>query len=458
MAVKGLIKSICAYEVLDSRGYPTVACKVTTVEGIEAKAMVPSGASTGEREALELRDGDKKRFMGKGVLKAVDNVNKQIAKILVGKFSVFQQKEIDNAMIALDQKLSGSKDNFKKALGANATLSVSMAVCRVAALVANKPLYQYIAEDINNNGKAVSSYILPVPMLNVINGGAHADNTIDFQEFMFMPIGATTIKDACRCASECFHTLAKILKSKGLNTSKGDEGGFAPLLASAEQALDVMVQAIKEAGYKPGIKGGQVAIALDSACSEIYDGKNYVFNKAQKAGNKVPGGNIKTSEQMIKYLQDLAKKYPIISIEDGLAENDWNSWITYNAQSGKTLQIVGDDLYCTNPTIAHEGIVKKASNSILIKLNQIGTISETVETIREAKAANWTCVVSHRSGETEDSFIADFAVGMSTGQIKTGSMSRSERIAKYNRLIEIENELGKKAKYLGIKAFSNIKL
>jgi enolase len=322
MAQKGIIKSVVAYEVIDSRGFPTVAAIVTTKDGVAGKSMVPSGASTGEREALELRDGDQKRFMGKGVLKAVENVNTYIADLLKHNFSVLDQAGIDNAMIALDQKLSGSQDNFKRALGANATLAVSMAVTRAAANLLKKPLYKYIAENIV--GKTDGIYTLPVPMLNVINGGAHADNTIDFQEFMFMPIGATSFKQACQVASECFHALAKILKKANFNTSKGDEGGFAPALKNAEEALTLMVEAIKAAGYTPGVADGDVAIALDTASSEIYSDNKYVFKKAVKAGSNTPGsgGNSKTTEEMITYLDSLVKDFPIVSIEDGLAEND----------------------------------------------------------------------------------------------------------------------------------------
>jgi enolase len=319
---KGLIKSIFAYEVFDSRGFPTVCCQLTTVEGIKVNAMVPSGASTGEREALELRDGDKKRFGGKGVLKAVDNVNKIISKILVNKFSVLEQEKIDDAMIKLDQKLDKNpKSNFKKFLGANATLSVSIAVCRAASEVLKKPLYKYIGE--NLLGKKDKKYVLPLPMLNVINGGAHADNTIDFQEFMIMPVGAKKLFQACRIASECFHSLAKLLKKDSYNTSKGDEGGFAPLLKDAEQALSYMTKAIETAGYKPGIKN-DVAIALDTACSELYENGKYVFNKAIAAKIKNAKNGTLTTPEMISYLETLVKKYPIISIEDGLSENDSN--------------------------------------------------------------------------------------------------------------------------------------
>ncbi|MDR2829016.1 MAG: phosphopyruvate hydratase [Mycoplasmataceae bacterium] len=449
---KGIIKSIHAYEVLDSRGYPTVACKIKTAEGYAATAMVPSGASTGEREALELRDGDKTRFMGKGVLKAVSNVNTKIAPYIIGKkVSVLQQVQLDELMIKLDGTLNKSK------LGANAILSVSMAACKCAALVSNVPLYKYIKNNLANDKS--KTYTMPVPMLNVINGGAHADNTIDFQEFMFMPINASSIREACRIASECFHSLAKLLKERKFNTSKGDEGGFAPLLKDAEQALELMVQAVKNAGYKPGIKNGDIAFALDTACSELYDNKThkYTFEKAIAAKIKNKTNGVKTTDQMIAYLKSLTNRFPIISIEDGLSENDRDGWKKWTKEQGNKLQIVGDDLYCTNPNIVNEGIEGKWSNSVLIKLNQIGTVTETVQTILAAQKAKWTAIVSHRSGETEDSFIADFAVGMGTGQIKTGSMSRSERIAKYNRLMEIEDELGANAKYKKLAVF-NIKI
>jgi len=452
MTITQKIKSIKAFEVLDSRGYPTVACRVTLSNGMSALAMVPSGASTGEREALELRDKDPRRYMGKGVLLAVKNVNTIIAPAVIkSKLSVFEQKKIDDLMIKLDGTSTKSR------LGANAILSVSMAICKVAALLAKQPLYVYIRKKLNKESKvykANDKYIMPVPMLNVINGGAHADNTIDFQEFMFMPVGAKCLRDACRIASECFHALAKILKEKGYNTSKGDEGGFAPALKDAEQALTLMVEAIKKAGYIPGVKK-DVAIAMDTASSELYDADKgeYIFAKAIKAKIKSAKAGTLTTSGMIKYIDSLIKKFPIISIEDGLAENDHNGWIEWNRAQGSKIQIVGDDLYCTNPAIVSEGINQKWSNSVLIKLNQIGTVSETIETINKATKAGWTSVVSHRSGETEDTFIADFVVGMGTGQIKTGSMSRSERIAKYNRLMEIEDELNGKSVYLGLKAF-----
>ncbi|MEF9984834.1 MAG: phosphopyruvate hydratase [Malacoplasma sp.] len=441
------ITNIVAYEVIDSRGYPTVACDVY-VGKIKAKSMVPSGASTGQKEAIELRDNDKLRYNGKGVLNAVKNVNEIIKPKLIG-MDCRNQKEIDQLMIDID----GTPN--KANLGANAILSVSLSVAKIAAIISQKPLYRYISENILNENR--SEYIMPVPMLNVINGGAHADNTIDFQEFMFMPVGAKSIKEAVRVASECFHALQSILKSKGFNTNKGDEGGFAPNLKSSDEALTLMVDAIKKAGYRSGIDK-DVAIALDPATSELYNSekKVYVFKKAIDAKILSVANGTKTSEQMVNYWDDVSKKYPIISIEDGLAENDWNGFKLQVTKMGNRVQIVGDDLICTNPAIAKEAISNKLANSILIKVNQIGTLSETIETIKLAQNAGWTAVVSHRSGETEDTTIADIAVGMNTGQIKTGSMSRSERIAKYNRLIEIENELGLKAIYKGIYSFYNL--
>lgn len=447
-----LIKEIKAYEVIDSRGMPTVACEVTTVCGIKGKSMVPSGASTGEKEALELRDGDKKRFYGKGVLKAVKNVNEKIRPLLIGK-CVTNQKKIDNIMIKADGTPNKSK------FGANAILSVSLACAHAASKVKKMPLYAYIAKKVAKI--KTNEFQLPVPMLNVINGGAHADNTIDFQEFMFMPVGAKSIREAVRIASECFHSLQSILNAKKLSTGKGDEGGFAPNLKSAEQALDMMIDAIKKAGYTPGVNK-DVAIALDAAASELYDvkTKKYVFAKAIKAKILSAKNGTKTSDEMVKYWVKLVEKYPIVSIEDGLSEHDWEGFYKLTQAIGKKVQIVGDDLFCTNPKITAEGVQKQVANAVLIKLNQIGTLSETIETIKIAHNANWAAVISHRSGETEDTTIADLAVALSTGQIKTGSMSRSERIAKYNRLMEIEDELksSKKASciFKGIKAFKNL--
>lgn len=442
------ITNVVAYEVIDSRGFPTVACDIY-VGKIKAKSMVPSGASTGEKEAIELRDNDKLRFNGKGVLTAVKNVNEIIKPKLIG-MDCRLQKEIDQLMIDID----GTPN--KANLGANAILSVSLSIAKVAAIISQKPLYRYISENILKENR--SEYIMPVPMLNVINGGAHADNTIDFQEFMFMPVGAKSVKEAIRVASECFHSLQSILKLKGFNTNKGDEGGFAPNLKSSDEVLSLMMEAIKKAGYESGVDK-DVAIALDPATSELYNSekKVYVFEKAVNAKILTLANGTKTSKEMVKYWDDISKKYPIISIEDGLAENDWDGFKLQVSTIGHRVQIVGDDLICTNPTIAKEAIENKLANSILIKVNQIGTLSETIETIKLAQNAGWTAVVSHRSGETEDTTIADIAVGMNTGQIKTGSMSRSERIAKYNRLIEIENELGLKAIYKGIHSFYNLK-
>lgn len=403
MLNKFIITKIEAYEVIDSRGYPTVATKVYS-DRIYAKAMVPSGASTGEREAVELRDGDKSRFNGKGVLTAVNNVNTIIADAIVG-FDCRNQEEIDNLMIHLDG--THNKGN----LGANAILSVSLAIVKLAAILSNKPLYQYISEDILKEKR--THYIMPVPMLNVINGGAHADNTIDFQEFMFMPVGATSIKHAIQIASECFHSLQSILKTDGYNTNKGDEGGFAPNLKDAHQALSLMVEAIKKAGYIPG---EDVSIALDLASSELYDSNNkvYVLEKAIKANILSQEDGTLTSQQMIDYWENQINQFPIISIEDGLAENDWQGFNEMVKRLGNKIQIVGDDLFCTNPEITERGIQENVANSVLIKVNQIGTLTETIKTIKLAQNAGWTAVVSHRSGETEDTTIADIVVGMGT--------------------------------------------
>ncbi|UZQ30387.1 MAG: phosphopyruvate hydratase [Spiroplasma phoeniceum] len=447
------IEKINAREVIDSRGNPTIQVEVWTEFGGYGSAMVPSGASTGSREALELRDGDKGRYQGKGVLKAVGNVNTKIAEQLVG-MEVTNQVEIDHAMITLDGT------DFKKNLGANSMLGVSMAVTKAAASELEMPLYKYLG---GVNGKK-----LPVPMLNIINGGEHADSAIDFQEFMIMPVGAETFKEALRWSSEIFHILKKILHDKGDITAVGDEGGFAPHfnwaykdqnLASfqtktpAEVALDLIVEAIEKAGYKPGKEG--VMIAMDCASSELYfDDKKYHFKKIEKVTGKEYA---MTTEELIKYLDKLVDKYPIISIEDGLAEGDWAGFELQVKTMGHKIQIVGDDLFVTNPKITAEGIARNAANSVLIKLNQIGTVTETIDTIQLAQKAGWTAVVSHRSGETEDSTIADLAVALNTGQIKTGSMSRSDRIAKYNRLLAIEDELGTVAEYDGIKTFYNLK-
>lgn len=446
------IVKILGREILDSRGMPTVEVEVWTEFGGYGNAKVPSGASTGANEALELRDEDAKRYNGKGVLKAVKNVNDKIAPKLVG-FEVADQLTIDNTMLALD----GTE--FKKNLGANAMLGVSLACARAAADELDLPLWKYIG--------GVSGHELPVPMLNVINGGAHADSAVDFQEFMIMPVGAKTFSQAMQWASETFQALKSLLKSKGDITAVGDEGGFAPNFAWAykkhnlaefkaktpvEVALDLLVEAIEKAGFKAGKNG--IMIAMDCANSELYlEDKKYHFKKIEKlTGEKWA----LTSDEMVAFLEKLVAKYPIISIEDGLAESDWAGFTKLTAQIGNKVQIVGDDLFTTNPKYIKEGIAKKAANSTLIKLNQIGTLTETIEAIQMTQKAGWTAVVSHRSGETEDSTIADLVVAFNAGEIKTGSMSRSDRIAKYNRLLEIESELGSNAVYPGMDAFYNL--
>ncbi|MBI5863874.1 MAG: phosphopyruvate hydratase [Planctomycetes bacterium] len=416
------IQSIRALEILDSRGNPTVRVFVTLENGIHASASVPSGASTGENEAIELRDGDAKRYAGKGVLKAVDNVNRVIAPKLVGTDPA-RQTEIDRLLIELD----GTPNKAK--LGANAILGVSMAVARAAALAAGVPLYQYLG--------GANANRLPVPMMNILNGGKHADNSVDFQEFMVMPIGAPTFAEALRYGAETFHTLKGILKKKGYATSVGDEGGFAPNLKSNDEACDVIVSAIEAAGYKPG---QDVAIALDPAASSFYEGGAYQLTKS--------GQGRKSSAEMTALYQQWIDRYPIVSIEDGLAENDWAGFREHTAKLGGRVQIVGDDNYVTNTEFIRRGIREQSTNAVLIKLNQIGTVTETVEAIHLCRQAGWNFVVSHRSGETEDTFMADFAVAMGGGQIKTGSACRSERIAKYNRLLEIQAELGKAAVFV----------
>ena len=421
------IQNITAQEILDSRGNPTVMVNLALNNGITATACVPSGASTGIREAVELRDGDAKRYGGKGVLKAVANVNKIIAPKLKGK-SPQAQKGIDDLM----RKLDGTETKSK--LGANAILGVSMAVCRAAALNSKIPLYAYIRKLHGGKGP----FVLPAPMMNVVNGGAHSTNNVDFQEFMLFPIGAPTFAEALRYGAETFHTLKKILQKRGLVTAVGDEGGFAPNLKTNDEAVEVIVEAIKLAGYKPG---KDIAIALDPAASEFYDNGNYVFKKSD--------GSRKTPAQMVELYGEWMKKYPIVSLEDGMGEEDRDGWLAITKALGKKRQLVGDDNFVTNPKIFTEGIRDGIANAILIKLNQIGTVSETLETVAMAQKAGYGAVISHRSGETEDSFIADFAVGTSAGQIKTGSLCRSERIAKYNRLLAIERELGKKARYGG---------
>lgn len=427
------IIDVYAREVIDSRGNPTIEVEISTESGAFGRAIVPSGASTGEREALELRDGDKSRYSGKGVQKAVDNVNDIISEAIIG-LDVTRQNEIDNLLIELD----GTQDKSK--LGANAILGVSMACARAAADFYGMPLYKYLG---GFNGKT-----LPVPMMNVINGGAHSDAKIDFQEYMIMPVGAPSLKEALRMGSETFHALKKVLKGRGQATSVGDEGGFAPNLANNEEPLEVIVEAIKAAGYVPG---KDISIAMDPAASEFYDvdKKMYVFKKSS--------GEQLSSEQMIDFYENLVNKYPIVSIEDGLAEQDWDGWKKLTDRLGKRIQVVGDDLFVTNPAILKEGIEKGIANSILIKVNQIGTLTETFDAMEMAKRNGYTTVVSHRSGESEDTTIADIAVAFNAGQIKTGSMSRTDRIAKYNQLLRIEDELMGDAQYPGADAFFNLK-
>lgn len=425
------IIDIKAREILDSRGNPTIEAKVTLDSGIEEVASVSSGASTGKHEALELRDGDSKRFSGNGVLKAVAN----IALIFdhIKSLDPFDQKKIDQAMIDLDGTPNKSK------LGANATLSVSLAVAKVAAQAKKIPFWKYLAAFFENK----NPHILPLPQLNILNGGAHTNwQSTDLQEFMIAPIGAPNYKEALRWGVEVYHTLKKVLKDKGYSTNVGDEGGFAPKLSSNEEAIQLIIEAIKKAGYKPG---EQIALAIDAAASEFYENGKYNLRKE---------GRILTGEQMIDYYADLCSKYPIISIEDGLAQDDWGAWANLTARLGSKIQIVGDDLLVTNPERIKKAIAMKACNALLIKPNQIGTLSETVDAINAAKAAGWNTVISHRSGETDDSTISDLAVGLNLGQIKAGAPARGERVAKYNRLLEIEAELGNVAVYAGNAPFS----
>ncbi|RUM91813.1 MAG: phosphopyruvate hydratase [Thiomicrospira sp.] len=424
-----LIKDIKARQVIDSRGNPTVEADVILDDGSKGRGISPSGASTGSREAIELRDGDKSKFGGKGVLKAVNNINTEIRDLLIGKEAT-DQAAIDNAMIALD----GTEN--KARLGANAILAVSIAVAQAAAQSKGLPLYVYLKTD---------DYKMPVPMMNIINGGEHADNSVDFQEFMIMPVGAPTMSEAIRYGAEIFHALKKVLHDKGYNTAVGDEGGFAPDLKSNEEAITVILEAIDAAGYKAG---EDIMIAMDAASSELYKDGKYFLGSENKT---------LSSKEMVDLLSDWVTKYPIISIEDGLDESDWDGFKYQTEKDGKRLQIVGDDLFVTNPKILKEGIEKGIANSILIKINQIGTLTETFEAIQMAKDAGYTAVVSHRSGETEDTVIADIAVATGAGQIKTGSLSRTDRIAKYNQLIRIEEELGSKAVYPGKDAFYNLK-
>jgi enolase len=417
----GTIAGMIAREILDSRGNPTIEVDVYTSNGVMGRAAVPSGASTGAHEAVELRDNDKKRFLGKGVLKAVQNINTSINEELKG-LNIFGQSQIDNRMISLD----GTEN--KANLGANAILGVSLAVAKTAALESGMPLYRYIG--------GVNARLLPVPMMNILNGGAHADNSIDFQEFMVMPTGAETFADALRMGAEVFHHLKKVLKDKGLSTNVGDEGGFAPNIKSNEEAIQIVLKAIEAAGYRPG---EDIFIAMDAAATEFYDTKEKVYHFHKSTGDKL------TSSQMVAFWKDWSAKYPIVSIEDGLAEDDWDGWKELTNAIGEKVQLVGDDLFVTNVNRLKKGIDEGVANSILVKVNQIGTLTETINAVQMARENAYTSVMSHRSGETEDSTIADLAVALNTGQIKTGSASRSDRIAKYNQLLRIEEELGESA-------------
>lgn len=423
------IVKVVGREILDSRGNPTVEADVHLADGSIGRAAVPSGASTGEFEAVELRDGDKRRYLGKGTLKAVKNVNELISPALTG-LDAADQALIDQTMLKLD-----GTDNKGK-LGANAILAASLATARAQAASEITPLYRYLG--------GVGARVLPVPMMNVINGGAHADNSVDLQEFMIVPVGATKFSEALRMGVETFHTLKSVLKKRGYSTAVGDEGGFAPSLKSNDEALEVLMEAITQAGFKPG---EEIWLALDPASSEFYDSdkKKYVFKKSDKSE--------KSSDQMVEYWSNWVRQYPIISIEDGMSEEDWDGWKALTDALGKKIQLVGDDVFVTNPEILQRGIEKGVANSILVKVNQIGSLTETLEAMRLAASANYTTVMSHRSGETEDSFIADLAVATNAGQIKTGSASRTDRLAKYNQLLRIEQELGDAALYLGKKAF-----
>jgi len=421
------IIKVVGREILDSRGNPTVEADVYLADGSMGRAAVPSGASTGEHEAVELRDGDKSRYLGKGTQKAAAHINKEIAEALAGK-DASEQAEIDGLLIGLDGTANKGK------LGANAILAVSMAAARAAANSQGAPLYRYLG--------GVAASVLPVPMMNIINGGAHADNSVDVQEFMIMPFGAAKFSEALRMGVEVFHTLKGVLKKKGYSTAVGDEGGFAPMLKSNEEAIESVLEAIGKAGYKPG---EQIGVCLDPAASEFYEDGKYVFKKSDKSK--------RSSEQMVEYWAKWVAEYPaIVSIEDGMSEEDWDGWKLMTDKLGKKIQLVADDIFVTNPEIFQRGIERGIANSILIKLNQIGTVTETLETMRMASAAGYTAVVSHRSGETEDAFIADFVVATGAGQIKTGSASRTDRIAKYNQLLRIEEELGGAARFPGRKA------
>ncbi|MBR0455222.1 MAG: phosphopyruvate hydratase [Firmicutes bacterium] len=426
------IEDVLAREVLDSRGNPTVEVEVLLDDGTEGRAIVPSGASTGVHEAVELRDGDKSRYLGKGTLTAVNNVNEIIADEIIG-FEAFDQPGLDKLLIELDG--TPNKGN----LGANAILGVSLAVARAAAESVGLPLFQYLG---GVNGK-----VLPVPMMNILNGGSHADNSVDIQEFMVMPVGATSFREALRMGAETFHNLKKILKEKGLNTNVGDEGGYAPDLKTNEEAIQVIIEAIKKAGYEPG---KDICIALDCAASEFYDAENNIYDWKGE-GRKM------NAEELCAFYEDICGKYPVISIEDGMAEDDWDGWKMLVGKIGDRVQLVGDDLFVTNTERLKKGIEEGAANAILIKVNQIGTLTETLDAIEMAKKAGFTAVVSHRSGETEDTTIADLVVGVNAGQIKTGSASRTDRIAKYNQLLRIEELLGDAAQYAGMNAFYNLK-
>ena len=425
-----IIENVCAREILDSRGNPTVEVDVLLDDGTVGRAAVPSGASTGVHEAVELRDGDKNRFGGKGVSKAVENVNEAIADVIIG-LDPTRQVEIDQAMIRLDGTLNKGK------LGANAILGVSLAVAKAAANAVGLPLYQYLG--------GVNAKELPVPMMNILNGGAHADNNVDIQEFMIMPVGADSFAEALRINAEIYQALKKVLKGKGLATAVGDEGGFAPNLESNEEALQVIVEAIEKAGYKPG---EQVRLAIDTAASELFEDGKY---------NLKGEGVVKTADEMVEWYASLCEKYPIVSIEDGLAEDDWDGWKKLTDALGKKVQLVGDDLFVTNVERLQKGIEQGVANAILIKLNQIGTLTETLDAIEMAKRAGYTAIVSHRSGETEDTTIADVVVGTNAGQIKSGAPCRTDRVAKYNQLLRIEEDLGAAAQYNGMKVFYNIK-
>jgi enolase len=422
------IAQIRGRQVLDSRGNPTVEAEVWLDDGSIGRAIVPSGASTGEHEAVELRDGDKQQYVGKGVLKAVENVNGEIAGAL-GGFDAADQRALDQKMIELD----GTQN--KGRLGANAILSVSMAAARAAANSFKLPLYRYLG--------GAGANTLPTPMMNILNGGAHADSSVDFQEFMAMPVGAESFSEALRWGVEVFHTLKGVLKKRGYNTSVGDEGGFAPSLKSNTEAIEVILEAITQAGYKPG---EEIAIALDPASSEFFQDGKYVFKKSDKS--------TKSSDDMVRFYSKWVNDYPIVSLEDGLAENDWDGWANLTKELGDKIQLVGDDIFVTNIEFLQEGIDKHVANSILIKVNQIGTVSETLDAIDLARRNGYTSVISHRSGETEDTFIADLAVATGAGQIKTGSASRTDRVAKYNQLLRIEEELGEGARFLGLKALN----